>query len=247
MPHNNGCYEFGPYRLDTIRRVLTRDGETISLAPKATEILTMLVTNAGELVEKDELLKRVWPDTFVEDSNLTQNIFTLRRVLGDERPGPKYIETVVRRGYRFIATVRMVDGNQATESEDDDPAASPRPVVAVLPFFNNTGNEELEYLAEGVTDNIINNLSRVSKLRVMSRSTVFRFRTRDIDPQQVGRDLGATAVLVGTINSRAAGVGIAVELVDVSNGWQLWGESFDSRERICSRFRLRSRDSCWLR
>lgn len=83
MPHNNGCYEFGPFRLDTIRRVLTRGGETISLAPKATEILT----------------------------------------------GPKYIETVVRRGYGFIATVRAVDDNQATESEDDDPAAEHR-----LPF-----------------------------------------------------------------------------------------------------------------
>src|SRR5215216_1948704 len=106
MPHV--CYEFGPYRLDSSERVLTRAGDTISLTPKATEILLMLVMNAGQLVEKDELLQKVWPDTFVEESNLTQNIFTLRRALGDERAGPRYIETVARRGYRFVASVRVV-------------------------------------------------------------------------------------------------------------------------------------------
>jgi len=87
MPHHNShYYEFGPYRLDVGQRVLTRTGEAVSLTPKATDILTVLVANAGQLVAKDELLKQVWPDTFVEESNLTQNIFLLRRVLGDERP-----------------------------------------------------------------------------------------------------------------------------------------------------------------
>src|SRR5215213_1162078 len=105
MPHipHHLCYEFGPYRLDTSTCVLSRSGNTISLTPKAIKILLMLVANAGKLVEKDELLQEVWPDTFVEESNLTQNIFTLRRALGDERAGPRYIETVTRRGYRFVA------------------------------------------------------------------------------------------------------------------------------------------------
>src|SRR2546423_6663526 len=103
MPHHNTlCYEFGPYRLDLSNRVLTRAGETISLTSKATDILMLLVTNAGRLVEKEELLKEVWPDTFVEEANLSQNVFVLRRALGDERAGPRYIETVTRRGYRFV-------------------------------------------------------------------------------------------------------------------------------------------------
>ena len=111
MPHHNShYYEFGPYRLDVGQRVLTRTGEAISLTPKATDILTLLVANAGQPMAKVELLKQVWPDTFVEESNLTQNIFLLRRVLGDERPAPRYIETVVRRGYRFVANVRVVGG-----------------------------------------------------------------------------------------------------------------------------------------
>ena len=221
MPHNL-CYEFGPYRFDVSKRVLTRGSEAIYLAPKATDILIILVMNAGELVEKDELLKSVWPDTFVEESNLTQNIFTLRRAFGDERADPRYIETVTRRGYRFIAPVKVLGADQTEATEPSE-----RRVVAVLPFLNTTGDPELEYLAEGLTDNIINNLSRVSQLRVMSRSGVLRYKTKGIDPQRAGKELGVNAVLVGRISSRAAAVAIAVELVDSGTGWQLWGESFD--------------------
>src|SRR5215218_4777108 len=118
QPHDQHlCYEFGPYRLDPSERVLTRSGETILLTPTATRILLVLVANAGQLVERDVLLQEVWPDTFVEESNLTQNIFTLRRALGDERAGPRYIETVTRRGYRFVGSVRVVsqDGNHNSE------------------------------------------------------------------------------------------------------------------------------------
>jgi TolB-like protein len=231
MPHSdNLSYAFGPFQFNPTERVLTRDGETISLRPKAAEVLIKLVMNAGQLVAKDELLREVWPETFVEEANLTQNIFTLRRALGDDRAGPRYIETVVRRGYRFIAAVKVISVN----GRNGDPlaavgaAATQRPVIAVLPFLNDTGDSELEYLADGVTDNIINNLSRVSKLRVMSHSAAFRYKTKDVDPQHAGRELGAHAVLVGKIDSRPAGIAIAVELVDPSTGWQLWGEVFDS-------------------
>ncbi len=235
IPHDDDLYyEFGPYRLDPDKCLLTRAGDTISLTPKAIKILLMLVANAGQLVGKDELLQEVWPDTFVEESNLTQNIFTLRRVLGDERNGPRYIETVTRRGYRFVATVRAVARNENHNGEIFTPPpreATQRAVVAVLPFINVSGDQEIDYLADGVTDNIINNLARVSKLRVMSRSSVFRYKTKELDPQQLGVSLGATAVLVGKINARPSGIILSVELVDTSTGWQLWGESFDCQSK----------------
>jgi DNA-binding winged helix-turn-helix (wHTH) protein/tetratricopeptide (TPR) repeat protein len=233
MPHNNNLsYEFGPYQLDSGKRVLTCKGETISLTPKATEVLVMLVANAGQLVEKDELLREIWPDTFVEEANLTQNIFMLRRALGDERAGPRFIETVARRGYRFVASVNVVHEQQAEElSATTGLAFVPQPVVAVLPFLNTTGDSELEYLADGVTDNIIHNLSRVSRLRVMSHSAVRRYKIKDLDPRKAGKELGASAVLVGKIQSRRAGIVITVELVEVSTGWHLWGESFDSESK----------------
>src|SRR6185369_7380237 len=235
-PHT--CYEFGPYRLNLAQGRLTRDGEIIALTPKATDILALLVMNAGRVVEKDDLLKEVWAHTFVEDANLTQNIFTLRRALGDDRAGPKYIETVAKRGYRFIANVTSCNdeeqregGEAEAEAPANDEIAPPRIVVAVLPFINATGDDSLEYLAEGVTDNIINHLSRVSALRVMSRSAVFRHKRSELDPQVVGRELGAKAVLVGTMTARPVGIAIVVELVDVGTGWQLWGESFDSESK----------------
>jgi DNA-binding winged helix-turn-helix (wHTH) protein/tetratricopeptide (TPR) repeat protein len=235
MPHtpHHLCYAFGPFRIDTSTCVLTRSGDTISLTPKAAQILLILLANAGQLVEKDELLNEVWPDTFVEESNLSQNIFMLRRALGDERAGPRYIETVTRRGYRFVASVRVVDPAENQNGEALAPVAieaTQRPIVAVLPFINISGDQEIEYLADGVTENIINHLSRVSKLRVMSRSAVFR-RMKDGDPWQIGADLGATAVLAGKINSRPSGIVISVEFVDASTGWQLWGESFDCQSR----------------
>ena len=245
MPHHNShYYEFGPYRLDVGQGVLMRTGEAVSLTPKATEILTMLVVNAGQLVAKDELLKQVWPDTFVEESNLTQNIFLLRRVLGDERPAPRYIETVVRRGYRFVGNVRVINGSDPADASRDsrslnDPRApvevqengagtAAPPTVAVLPFLNATGNDDLEYLADGLTDNLVNNLARVRKLRVMSRSAVFRYKAKKfLDPRGVGRELGVGVVLVGKITSTPPGFCISVELVEVSSGWQVWGDSFD--------------------
>lgn len=232
MSHYADNYEFGPYQFDLARRVLTRAGESISLTPKATEILVLLLANAGQLVERDEILKEVWPDSFVEESNLSQNIFILRRVFGDDRTEPKYIETVAKRGYRFIAQVKAVsgDGEQSnslqTRSKRD--YSSQHPVIAVLPFLNATDRSDLNSLTDGITDIIINNLSRVPQLRVMSHSAVDRYRMKVVDPQKAGQELLANAVLVGRLNARQTGVSVSVELVDPATGWQLWGDAFDS-------------------
>jgi Tol biopolymer transport system component/DNA-binding winged helix-turn-helix (wHTH) protein len=102
-------YEFGPYRLIPQERLLLREGEPVTLTPKAFETLVALVRRAGHLAEKGELLKEVWPDSFVEESNLAQNVHALRRALGEGENGKPYIETVPKRGYRFLASVRIVE------------------------------------------------------------------------------------------------------------------------------------------
>ena len=101
-------YDFGPFRLDLGQRVLLQDGQRVSLPPKVLETLRVLVENHGRIVEKDELMKRVWPDTFVEEGNLTVNIFLLRKVLGKALSGIAPIETIPRRGYCFVAPVETV-------------------------------------------------------------------------------------------------------------------------------------------
>lgn len=102
----NRIYEFGAFRLDPAERLLLRSGEVVPMAPKAFETLLALVERHGRVWEKDELIKRIWPDTFVEEGNLAQHVFTLRRALNDGQNGSHYIETIPRRGYRFVADVK---------------------------------------------------------------------------------------------------------------------------------------------
>lgn len=121
-------YEFGPFRLAVQERLLYRDGVPVRLTPKGLETLLLLVENHGRLAEKDELMKRLWPDTFVEESNLTFNISTLRKALGDNREsGERFIETVPKRGYRFVAQVREIVGNTEPDSEGPGVVHAPEP------------------------------------------------------------------------------------------------------------------------
>ena len=120
---SNGLYEFGPFRLDTAQRLLLRNDCPIPLQPKAFETLLVLVRNSEKLVLKDDLLNAVWADTFVQESNLTQNIFVLRKALGEHDGGRRYIITVPGRGYRFAEKVRTLP--EAEEGPPEDPPASP--------------------------------------------------------------------------------------------------------------------------
>ena len=131
-------YEFGPFRLDTTERLLLREGKPVQLTPKAYEMLLALVERSGHIVEKDELLKEVWPDQFVEEGNLTQHVFALRKALGERRDGPQYIETVPRRGYRFIAEVReggleVVEKRYRARVIIEGEPAQPIDSLAILP------------------------------------------------------------------------------------------------------------------
>jgi DNA-binding winged helix-turn-helix (wHTH) protein len=117
-------YEFGPFRLDAAEHFLLRDGEPVPLTPKAFDLLLALVKRHGHLLEKDELLTKVWPDAFVEEANLASNISQLRKALGDVENGQRYIETVPKRGYRFVANVKEVSGSVGNLDEDASPAES---------------------------------------------------------------------------------------------------------------------------
>jgi DNA-binding winged helix-turn-helix (wHTH) protein/Tol biopolymer transport system component len=120
MPRNAGkFYEFANFRLDVSRKILLRDDQPLALTPKVFDTLEILIENAGNLLEKDELMQKIWHDHFVEESNLTSNIKTLRKALGDDASRPRFIETVPRRGYRFIAAVRE-------NAVEEEPAAAPR-------------------------------------------------------------------------------------------------------------------------
>lgn len=144
--HDSHLFEFGPFRLDSAERQLLRDGEPVPIPPKAFDTLVVLVENRGHAVRKDDLIRSVWPDTFVEENNLTQYVSLLRKALGEDGAGKGYIETVPRWGYRFVGDVREADGEAAEvtvrrttrasveirEEIDDEPATRPRRRTAVF-------------------------------------------------------------------------------------------------------------------
>ena len=179
-----GNYAFGPFVLNSTERTLTRDDELVSLTQKAFDTLYLLVQNAGHVLEKDDMMSKIWPDTFVEEATLAQNIFTLRKVMG-ETPELKYIETVVRRGYRFVARVTE-QAAQRPESASVPAAASHLQSIAVLPFENLSGDREQRYFSDGITQDIIIELSRNHGLFVIARDSSFQYRDRAIDVKRIG-------------------------------------------------------------
>lgn len=235
-PHD--IYEFGPFRLDPVERLLLHKGQPVTLTPKAFETLVVLVEQSGHVVGKDELMSAVWPDAHVEESNLTQNIFTLRRVLDVRGASSSYIETVPKRGYRFTATVRKAFGLEAPRTGPLAALSRGKQIerrakggalksLAVLPLVNASADPNAEYLSDGITESIINSLSQLRDLRVMARSTVFRYKGQEVDPQEVGRALGVRAVLTGRVLQLGKHLIIRTELIETADGRQIWGEQYD--------------------
>ena len=232
-------FTFGPFRLDVNERVLSRRGKPVSLPPKAFATLLLLVQKSGRVVEKDELVRVVWPDAYVEEANVAQNIFKLRKALGKNRLGEPYIETVPRRGYRFLGLVRAsknpLVGHEvrvSSEAFSEFQVSSKSETIksiAILPLTNASSDEHSEYLSDGITESIINSLSGIPELRVMARSSVSSYKGREVDPKQVGRELNVETVLIGKVLQLSDHVVIRVELVDTATGWQLWGEQYNRR------------------
>lgn len=216
--------EFGVFRLDLSEHLLYRSGAVVPLKPKVIETLELLVQAKGKLLTKDDLMSKLWSDTIVEESNLTQNIYLLRKSLGSDENGRSYIENVPKRGYRFTAAVAESESDLAVEVEHRE---GPTNSIAVLPLNNESKDQTAEYLSDGITESIINRLAQLPQLKVIARSTVFRYKGRDIEPQKVGRELGVKAVLTGRVLLLDNRLIVRTELVDVREGWQLWGEQYN--------------------
>lgn len=218
--------------LNTIeRRVFSSDSQ-LEISPKAFDVLLYLVENYGVIISKDELMKQVWEDSFVEEGNLAVHISKLRKLLGADKANP-YIETVSGTGYRFVSRVNQIDEEQwnrhvaknaATEDSRPDRDFDS---IAVLPLKNENGDEEMDYLADGLTETLINNLSYTPDLRVLARNTVFEYKNKEIDVQKTGRRLGVDTILTGRIRVIRDNLVIGVELINTADGTQLWGSQLN--------------------
>ncbi len=224
-------YEFEGFRLEEGQSRLLYKNKPVTLKPKILDLLLFLVKKRGQLIAKDELMQEIWPDAIVEENNITVSMSILRKALGDAA-GNQFIETVPRRGYRFIATVTEVlpktnhdsEPHQADAIELEDERIDS---LAVIPLEAPDRDINVEYLSDGITESIINSLSRIPKLRVLACSTVLRLDRKNIDPQKAGRDLNVKAVNVIRVIRLGDNLIIRSELVKVSDGSQLWGEQYN--------------------
>ena len=205
---------------------LRKTGTRIALQDQPFKVLLALLERPGEVVSRDELRGRIWPEESFGDFDhaVSVAVAKLRAALGDSAEIPRYVETLHRRGYRFIFPMSVPMGQ---EGANHDPGIFDS--IAVLPLVNETADPETEYLSDGISESIINLLSRFPNLRVIPRTSAFRYKGREADLKAIGRDLKVRAVLTGKMIQRSNRLVVQTELVDVANDAQLWGGHFNRK------------------
>ncbi len=266
-PVLHSAVRFGPFELDLNTHELRKLGLRIRLSEQPVQILLLLLERAGETVTREELQQRLWPgDTFVDfDAGLNSAIKKLRDTLGDPADTPRFIETVPRRGYRFIfppekvaaaprrwlgrqhgnwvlpttiaatvilaawVTLTLVGRIAGGKSAVSGPIRIAS--LAVLPFENLSGTPGQEYLADGITEAVTNNLAQFKALRVTPRNSVTRYKRPGVSLAQMARDLNVDGIVQGTIVRSGNRVRVTVQLIEASTDLHLWAQNYDREVR----------------
>lgn len=224
LPSTSQAIRFGVFDVNLKTGELRKSGVRVHLQEQPFAVLAVLLEHAGEIVTREELRQRLWTDEFVEfDQGLARAINKLRAALGDVAENPRFIETLPKRGYRFIAPVH---GAGAREDETNRRAGQS---LAIFPLVNVADAAQIDYLCEGITETLIYSAAQLAGLRVMARATVFRYKGTDIDPRSVGKELRVDAVFTGRVRQSGDLLVLNVELIDVEDGSLLWGEQYRRR------------------
>ncbi|HUL14653.1 MAG TPA: winged helix-turn-helix domain-containing protein [Terriglobales bacterium] len=218
-------YRFGEFQIEETKRQLLRNGQAVPLTPKVFDTLLYLVERRGSLVDKDELMRAIWPDTIVEENNLNQNISVLRRILGESRGENRYIATVPGKGYRFLANVEVLE-----TASSGAPEISSRTTLAVLPFENLSADPGREYLADGLTEETIAALGQIDPehLGVIGRTSVLAYKRTTKTAAEIGRELKAAYLVESSLRAEGERLRITAKLIRVQDQIQIWSASFDS-------------------
>ena len=245
-----GVYEFGDFRLDAGRRTLCvlAGGHRIAIAPKVFDVALFLIERAGELQAKSLLLAQLWPQAVVEENSLTQAICDLRRALGEQPREHRYVVTVPRRGYQFVAEVTRVEPVDVATS-------SPEWTVAVLPFANAGRHDDGELIATGLADSILHGLACTAGIRLVAQTSSSAVQGRRDDARAIGRHLATRYLVEGRVQHRGDRVRITTQLVDTTDGKHVWSLMFDRKatdlfaleDEVAARVVLALRESLRLR
>jgi DNA-binding winged helix-turn-helix (wHTH) protein/TolB-like protein/Flp pilus assembly protein TadD len=250
MSAGHGRYKFGPFIVERTAYRVLKDGEPLTVTPKLVDVLLHFVSRPSVLVTKEELLSALWPDVAVTDNALTQAISDLRQVLGDDASAPRFIQTVARRGYRFIAAVEPLAAAGGTDSPAAVDAVLPGEngvvrSVAVLDFTNVSGDRDVGWLATGIAETVTNDLTAFRVLRVVDRVRVAEaVRRTDGALTSVARELGVSLAVVGSFQRSGDRLRITARLMDVASGATMADakvdggveEVFDLQDRIVRQF-----------
>jgi TolB-like protein len=219
--------EFGRFRILPHRREVLADGRPIELGGRAYDVLTALIEANGAVVGKDELIGRAWPGRIIEEGNLRAQIRALRTALGV----PDLIRTVAGRGYQFTGDVLRRSGRGRRPIGDAVAAATsavaPRLSIVVLPFINLSDDREQQFFADGITEDLTTDLSRLVGYSIISRNTAFTYRNRPADTKQIGRELGVRYVLEGSVQRSGNRVRVSAQLIDAETDTHLWADRLD--------------------
>ena len=229
-------YLFEDYVFDMGTHELRRGEVPVAIEPKVFDLLAYLIENRQRVVSKDDLIAHVWDGRIVSDSALFTRINMARSAIGDSGETQRLIKTLPRKGIRFVAAVREEEDPSGIPATATEGEASPaglalpdRPSIAVLPFDNVSGNKDQDYFCDGITEDIITELSRFSDLFVIARNSSFQYKGKAIDIRQVGRELGVRYVLQGSIRRDGDRVRISVQLIDAMTGTHRWAERYDRK------------------
>lgn len=228
---------FGPFEVDTRSGELRRRGVRIRLQEQPFQILVILLEHAGEVVLREDLISRLWADnTFVDfDRGLNKAINRLREALADSADKPLFIETLPQRGYRFLAQVTAVAGGAYDGKEEHGPMLPPRALridsLAVLPLDNLSGDPSQEYFSDGMTDELIGAVSRIKLLRVISRTSVMRYKGAAKSLREIARELRVDAVVEGSVMRSGERVRIIAQLIYIPEDKHLWSGRYERELR----------------
>ena len=225
---------FEGFRLDRRGGILYRLDQAVAapvvLGSRALSLLGLLAGRQGEVLSKDAIMRAVWPGRVVEEANLNVQISKLRHILDHHREEGSCIQTLPGRGYSFVAPVTQPDADApaaVSPSPHSGALSRPRLSLVVLPFENLGDDRKQQYFADGITDDLTTDLSRLREMFVISRTTAFTYRNKPIDIKQIGHELGVRYVLEGTVRRSADQVRLNVQLIDAEADTHLWAERFD--------------------
>ena len=228
-------YLFEDFTFDMERRELHRGTDAVSITPQVFDLLDYLIRNRERVVSKDDLISAVWNGRIVSDAALTTRLNAARSAIGDTGEKQHLIKTLPRKGFRFVGAVQEDEGRavepagSALHSSDATPtqASAPRLSIVVLPFANLSGNPKQDYFADGVTESLTTDLSRISGSFVIGRHTAFTYKGKAVDLKQIGRELNVRYVLEGSVQRGSNRLRVNVQLIDAETANHVWAERFD--------------------